>query len=241
MHVTKIAPMLMLTNWNSHPLLEQVPLHVGSSNILHKKFAIKDNAPQLHIYPDGGVARLRVYGKPNPSWKVNEDDLRYQLVEGEVDLAAMRNGGQALLCSDMFFGVMSNRIAPQRARVMGEGWETRRSRRVGFDWIIVKLGTVGTVSSIVLDTNHFKGNFAHSAQVEGILNPDISLMEPRKRMDTHPSKSIFKEHFEHQYRNEIVEFRSVFTRSASYIPRWRCESDAGIWSSFHGKQIKQRG
>lgn len=189
-----------------HPLLEQVPLQKGSSNY----FCIK-NSPskithlKLHIYPDGGVARLRVYGKPNPSWKVNEDDLRYQLVEGEVDLAAMRNGGQALLCSDMFFGVMSNLIAPQRARVMGEGWETRRSRRVGFDWIIVKLGTVGTVSSIVLDTNHFKGNFAHSAQVEGILNPDISLMELQESEWTPILPNQFlKEHFEHQYRNEIV-------------------------------------
>ena len=213
-------------NLDFQPLLDQVPLQKGSSNY----FVIQNSPPKishlkLHIYPDGGVARLRCYGKPAPSWKPSEDDLRYDILDGECDLAALRNGGQALICSDMFFGVMSNLIAPGRARVMGEGWETRRSRRIGFDWIVVQLGTVGNVSSIVLDTNHFKGNFAHTAEVEGIFNPNISLLElqdPNTQWTPILPNQHLQAHFEHQYRNEIVN-----TGPFSHV-RLRIYPDGGV-------------
>jgi allantoicase len=191
------------------PLLAPVSLQRGSQNLFATQHLDAITHIKLHIYPDGGVARLRAYGRPMSLWKRNEDDERFPLQEGEVDLAAMRNGGETLLCSDMFFGVMSNLIAPGRARVMGEGWETRRSRRPGYDWIIVKLGAVGDISFVVVDTNHFKGNYPESFSLEGIYAPDLQMTDLQEN-EAMPWKEILsrrplQEHHEHLFREEIQE------------------------------------
>ena len=52
---------------------------------------------------------------------------------------------------------------------MGEGWETRRRRRPGNDWIIVKLATTGRIQKLEIDTSYFKGNFPDSCSVEACL------------------------------------------------------------------------
>lgn len=165
-----------LTSLSWEPLLNQSPLNRGSQNLFITGSESVYTHVRLNIFPDGGVARMRAYGTPAPMWTPSEDDLRYPLVEGEVDLVALRNGGQALLCSDMFFGEQQNLIAPGRARVMGEGWETRRSRRVGYDWILVSLGAIGTVTAAVVDTNHFKGNFPESVELFGVYAPEADLL-----------------------------------------------------------------
>ncbi len=154
------------------PLLTEVALKRGSHNL----FAVGDDRVfthvKLHIHPDGGVARLRVYGDPRP-----------RLPEGEViDLALLTHGGRPLACSDMFFAPMHQLLLPERAVHMGHGWETRRSRPPGDDWIIVALGHPGTVERIVLDTNHFKGNYPDSAAVDGIYWPDA----PASALIGHP-------------------------------------------------------
>jgi allantoicase len=106
---------------------------------------------RFHIYPDGGVARLRVHGEARP------DPAR--LARGQVlDLAAMENGGYVVMCSDMFFGHRQNLILPGRSTHMGDGWETRRRRGPGHDWTIVRLAARGSVQRLELDTDHFKGN-----------------------------------------------------------------------------------
>ena len=106
---------------------------------------------RLNIFPDGGVARLRVHGEPVPDPRV--------FAEGrEVDLAAMENGGFVLSCSDMHYGHRQNLIQPGRSTHMGDGWETKRRRGPGHDWTIVQLARRGTVERIELDTDHYKGN-----------------------------------------------------------------------------------
>jgi allantoicase len=112
------------------------------------------------IFPDGGVARLRAYGEASPDW----DALAKR--GGEIDLAAVENGGRVLTCSDMFFGSRQNLIMPGRGADMGDGWETRRRRGPGHDWAIVKLGTRGVVRRVEVDTAHFKGNFPESFSLE---------------------------------------------------------------------------
>jgi allantoicase len=107
---------------------------------------------RLRIYPDGGVARLRVLGDVAPDW------ARLGAHGGLVDLAALENGGRSILCSDMFFGSRNNLIAPGRPHNMSSGWETRRRRGPGHDWNIVRLGAPGTLRRIEVDTTHFKGN-----------------------------------------------------------------------------------
>jgi len=119
----------------------------------------------FRIYPDGGVARLRVHGDVVPDW------LRLDRRQSEVDLAAVENGGRVLACSDMFFGNRHNLILPGPPRGMHDGWETRRRRGDGFDWALVALAARGSVQRLEIDTSHFKGNAPGSAWVEGVDAP----------------------------------------------------------------------
>ena len=152
------------------PLLAQSPLNPGAQNL----FAITNDQlwthVRLNIFPDGGVARLRVYGIVVPDWsKVNSGEL--------VDLATVENGGVALACSDMFFSSMNNLIMPGRAENMGDGWETKRRRGPGHDWIILKLGSPGTIRKVEVDTNHFKGNYPDMCSIDGCAAPGASTDE----------------------------------------------------------------
>ncbi len=114
---------------------------------------------RLHIYPDGGVARLRVYGEPHLD--------PVALDAGEIDLASTLNGGRIIAFSDAHYGSYSRMLAPGRGLNMGDGWETRRRREPGFDWVIVALGTRGVLSKALIDTCHYKGNFPDMASIQG--------------------------------------------------------------------------
>jgi allantoicase len=104
---------------------------------------------RLTIFPDGGVARLRVHGTPlaDPG-----------LLPDVFDLAAAEHGGQLLDCSDRFYGSPRNLLMPGLAANMGDGWETRRRRDDGNDWALVALAGAGVIQLVELDTSHFKGN-----------------------------------------------------------------------------------
>lgn len=115
---------------------------------------------RFKIYPDGGVARLRVYGEVVPDWE------RLRSRGGEIDLAAAENGGLVVSTSDEFFGHRHNLIMPGRGLDMSDGWETKRRRGPGHDWCVVKLGTTGTIRRVEVDTSHFKGNFPESCSLE---------------------------------------------------------------------------
>ena len=120
---------------------------------------------KLNIYPDGGVARLRVYGEVRKNWKlINQDDV--------IDLAAVENEGKALTCSDMYFSHKDNINAPGRGINMGDGWETKRRRGPGHDWLLLSLGKKGLLKMLEVDTAHFKGNFPDSCSVDGLLSLD---------------------------------------------------------------------
>ena len=138
-------------------------------------FKLKDDRPwthlRLNIFPDGGVARLRVFGEVVVDWK------RIAKPGRPVDLAAIQNGGLVLAASDMHYGAKDNIIMPGRAKNMGDGWETKRRRGPGYDWLILRLGVPGRISRIELDTNHFKGNYPDSASIEGCLAYAETLMD----------------------------------------------------------------
>jgi allantoicase len=121
---------------------------------------------RFKIYPDGGVARLRVHGTVMPDW----DALKKR--DSEIDLAAAENGGDVPLASDMFFGHRHNLIMPGIAADMSDGWESQRRRGPGHDWCIVKLGAAGTIKRVEIDTSHFKGNYPESCSLEGGVSPD---------------------------------------------------------------------
>jgi allantoicase len=115
---------------------------------------------RLNIYPDGGVARLRVHGQVTPDW------ARLRARGGQVDLAAVENGGRVIAASDMFFGHRHNLIMPGRGTSMADGWETKRRRGPGNDWVVIELGRAGEIERVELDTIHFKGNAPGSCMLE---------------------------------------------------------------------------
>ena len=120
---------------------------------------------RLNIFPDGGVARLRVHGEVAVDW------TRVTATHRVVDLAAIEHGGLVLAASDMHYGAKDNIIMPGRAENMGDGWETKRRRGPGHDWLILRLGAPGRLEKIEIDTNHFKGNFPDRASIEGCCLP----------------------------------------------------------------------
>ena len=133
----------------------------GNSHHYHQ---IDSDQPFSHlrfnIYPDGGVARLRVHGMPYRDWsKVDPQD--------QIDLASALNGGRSIACSDEHYGSMSNILNPGRGVNMGDGWETARRRTPGNDWVIVALGQPGEVEKVIVDTLHFKGNYPDSCSIQG--------------------------------------------------------------------------
>ncbi|HYO77771.1 MAG TPA: allantoicase, partial [Thermoanaerobaculia bacterium] len=159
MRVDAPVDALLAADWRE--LLPRTPLKGDSENVI----AVGGNDAVTHlrfnIFPDGGVARLRVHGEVVPEWRLAGG------LANELDLAAAENGADVLNCSDMFFGPKHNLIMPGRAHNMSDGWETRRRRGPGHDWVIVKLATEGRVRRIELDTNHFKGNYPDTASIEG--------------------------------------------------------------------------
>jgi allantoicase len=114
---------------------------------------------RLKIYPDGGVARLRVFGEVVPESKLFRNS--------EVDLAAVECGGSVIASSDQFYSEPLNLLMPGRGKDMSDGWETRRRRGPGYDWVVLKFGMPGTVGRVEVDTAHFKGNFPESCSLEG--------------------------------------------------------------------------
>jgi allantoicase len=130
---------------------------------------------RLNIFPDGGVARLRVHGEvvPDPA-------LLYGLT---VDLAAADLGAAIVGCSDMFYGSPGNLLLPDRARQMSEGWETARRRREGNEWVLVRLAAPGRITLAELDTTHFKGNAPGEASLTASTG-EVLLPRTRLQPDT---------------------------------------------------------
>ena len=119
---------------------------------------------RVNIYPDGGIARLRLYGTPVRDWT--------QVVRDEpADLASALSGAVPVAWSDSHYGHPGNLLRPDKAANMGDGWETRRRREPGNDWCIIALGHPGHVQKIVVDTAHFKGNYPDRCTIQAARLP----------------------------------------------------------------------
>jgi allantoicase len=153
-------------------ILGQSPLAGHSEN----EFEVQSDAlathVRLNIYPDGGVARLRVWGEARPDW------ARLGQRRRPLDLAAAARGGAVLASSDAFFGEPEHLLMPGRPLNMADGWQTRRRRGPGHDWVILRLGAQGVVQTIEVDTTYFKGNFPESCSLEACDAPDAAPREP---------------------------------------------------------------
>lgn len=190
-------------------ILPKSPLQPGSQNI----FEIDDRQNiythiRLHIYPDGGVARLKVYGEVFKDWsKVSSNEL--------VDLAAAANGAKSVLCNDMFFSHMDNLIMPGRGINMGDGWETKRNRTPNNkDWVIVQLAHEGTIQKALVDTCHFKGNYPDSCMIEGCNIPGgkkVDMLSEAIQWEVILPQTKLQADHEHYYENELENRDKKFT------------------------------
>ena len=168
------------------PLLPSVNL--GGNR--HHYFALDGQTVCTHVrvnlFPDGGLARLRLYGVPEFDAGARDD-------EGLVDLASALQGGTVVAANNEHFGLAANLLLPGRGVNMGDGWETRRRREPGNDWCIVALARPGRIAAIEVDTCHYKGNYparcslraaavaggtADSLATQAMFWPELLLQQP---------------------------------------------------------------
>jgi allantoicase len=148
-------------------IFAEAPLKGDSRNLFSVESGVRFTHLRLQIYPDGGVARLRIHGEAVPGART--------LSQTAINLVAVENGGSVVVSSDQFYGNPRNLLMPYRAKNMGDGWETRRRRGPGHDWVILKLGVPGTIHRVEVDTAHFKGNYPDSCALQAASANDSAV------------------------------------------------------------------
>ncbi len=205
----EIDPSVAVQDWDGaswRPLVAKSRLSGGCHNFLTVSAPQVVTHLRLNSFPDGGIARLRAYGDVVPA------QLR-----GNCDLAALLNGARVVDSSDRYFSHHDNLILPGHSKFMGGGWETRRRRGPGFDWIIVRLGACGVVTRIELDTDHYFGNYPEAAWVDGLLSKEpLDFADFRDRPDLKWTelvpRSLLKANFLHRF-DVVPSDRSTNSRT----------------------------
>ena len=156
---------------------------------------------RLNIFPDGGVARLRLYGKIEIDKKTINNK--------NINLTSVLNGASIVGCNNEHFGRAENIIAPGKGKNMGDGWETRRSRGKNFDWLIIKFGKPGLIKKLEIDTHHFKGNYPDSCSIQtAIINKDLSnnlIVKNSKNWKFILNKSKLSAHKKHVFKKFLIK------------------------------------
>jgi allantoicase len=158
-------------------LVPRTPVGGHAANGFEVHAAQRFTHLRVNQHPDGGIARLRVYGEvvPDPAWLE---------ALGTFDVVALENGGQVEDASNLFYSPATNTIQPGRSRAMHECWETRRRRDRGNDWIRYRLAAQAQIRAIEIDTAYLKGNAAGWASVSVKDGEDGAWQEvlPRTRL-----------------------------------------------------------
>jgi allantoicase len=162
-------------------LVPRSPVAGDARNEFEVEPGLRATHVRLTMFPDGGVARLRVYGEPVP-------DPR--LLPATIDLAALENGAVVTGCSNMFYSSPANLLLPGQARVMGDGWETSRRRDQANDWVEVRLACAGSAEVVELDTSHFVGNAPGWATLSGDVLPRTALQPDTRHRFAVPSGPV---------------------------------------------------
>ena len=159
---------------------------------------MKVNFVRLQIFPDGGVARIRLFGEVKYNWNhFNKDKL--------IELSSLKLGGSIVTFNNAHYGDVSALLSDGRGKTMGDGWETRRRREPGNDWIIIKLAQKGKIEQIEIDTAHFKGNFPDQASLQaGSIDEEKDIIvKQSENWDTILQKNKLKADSIHNYKDEI--------------------------------------
>jgi allantoicase len=160
---------------------------------------------RVNLFPDGGLARLRVYGVP-------EFDANSHDSDGLIDLIAALNGGTVVAANNQHFGFASNLLLPGRGVNMGDGWETRRRREPGNDWCIIALARPGKIESIEVDTCHFKGNYPDRCSIQATAQAggtaESLVTQSMFWAPLLPEQKLQMDH-QHYYKNEIAPHSAI--------------------------------
>lgn len=175
----------------------------------HHYLAVADTSAYTHlrvnIYPDGGIARLRIYGQPKVDWlAANKSDL--------FDVAAMENGAYIVDTNNQHFGLAVNLLMPGRGINMGDGWETRRRREPGNDWCIIALAHPARLKKIEVDTAFFKGNYPDRVSIQAAYvtgGTDDTLKTQAMFWQTLLPEQKLKMDHQHYYESEIADIGLV--------------------------------
>ncbi|MDO5769266.1 MAG: allantoicase [Psychrobacter sp.] len=182
------------------PLVGMTPLKGNSHEFVNIDDEQVVTHVRLNIYPDGGVARLRVYGDIQLDSSSAGDDT--------IDLVGALNGGRAIASNDAHFGGVENLLLPTKAPNMGEGWETRRRREPGNDWCIIALGQAGIPESIEVDTAYFKGNFPDKVSIQAVYapnTPEATLITQSMFWETILEPQVLSAHNVHTFDNLTID------------------------------------
>ena len=185
-------------------ILKKKPTKANS----HHFFNIKNRSIfthiKLNIYPDGGVARIRIYGSMQTKKKFGKKI---------INLTSVLNGATPIACNNEHFGRAENILAPGTGKNMGDGWETRRSRGKNFDWLIIKCATAGRINNIQIDTHHFKGNYPDKCSLQAAyLNAKISsrtIVSRSKKWQLLLNKVKLHAHKKHTFQNKLMKNKKV--------------------------------
>ena len=190
------------TKWIT--ILKKKPTKANS----HHFFNIKNKSIfthiKLNIYPDGGIARIRIYG----SMKILKN------FTGKVlNLTSVLHGATPIACNNEHFGRAENILAPGMGKNMGDGWETRRSRGKNFDWLIIKCAAAGKIKKIQIDTHHFKGNYPDKCSIQAaLINKKISgraIVNNSKKWKLLLNKVKLRAHQKHNFKNNLMKDKKV--------------------------------
>ena len=174
----------------------------------HHFFNIKNKSifshVKLNIYPDGGVARIRIYGTIQ---------IKKKFEKKIINLTSVINGATPIACNNEHFGRAENILAPGKGKNMGDGWETRRSRGKNFDWLILKCAAAGKIKKIQIDTHHFKGNYPDKCSLQAAyLSERVSsksIVEKSKKWKLLLNKVKLHAHRKHNFKNNLMRDAKV--------------------------------
>ena len=120
------------------------------------------------------------------------------IIKNTIDLANPMLGTKIIHCSDEFFAPATRIINPLPAIFKEnafdnhgkwmDGWETRRRRSKGNDYLIIKLGKPGKIQLVDIDTTYFNGNQPEYAQLEGCFSENNKLKNIKWIKITNKSK-----------------------------------------------------
>ena len=160
---------------------------------------------KLNIFPDGGVARLRLYGS------ISKENNNFG--KKTINLASLLDGASVVACNNEHFGKAENILAPGKAKNMGDGWETRRRRDKGFDWLILNSIDGEMIDKIEISTHHFKGNFPSHCSLQAAYIPtkksSSSIVNSSNNWKTLMIKTTLKANKTHTFKNTLMKKNKI--------------------------------